>query len=349
MKQLYINLKLVFIKSTPKILQELINKFYVNTGYNFFIRNGLTKSKTYLSLIKLYCSTNGRYIEKLANKIATPLKNPSFPINGILGITNKQYFEEINENLSKEGYFIFNTKLDKISLEELLIFAKKTNTTYPPNYKEKTLFDENNLKAEIYRFNQDDLINNKIIQKIISDKTLIQVAREYLNAEPIFDFPAMWWSTTFSKEASEEAAQMYHYDFDRLKWLKLFIYLTDVDESNGPHCYISSSHIVDSKPLEILKRGYVRVSDKELLPYYNTNQIKTICASAGTIFVGDTKCWHKGTPLHKGVRLVLELQYTSSLFGVNNPSMNLSKSHNHEFAKFCLENKFYTSNINIIQ
>ena len=74
------------------------------------------------------------------------------------------------------------------------------------------------------------------------DEYLIDVAREYFDSEPIFDIPVMWWSN-FGNVPSSEAAQLYHYDLERVKWLKIFFYLTDVNDYNGSACIYKNTYI----------------------------------------------------------------------------------------------------------
>jgi ectoine hydroxylase-related dioxygenase (phytanoyl-CoA dioxygenase family) len=124
----------------------------------------------------------------------------------------------------------------------------------------------------------------------------------------------MWWSTDYNKSPSKEAAQWFHFDLDRVSWLKVFVYLTDVGLENGPHCYVAGSHKIGSKPYELLKRGYVRISDYEISNFYSSKKIKLMTGEKGDIFIGNTKAWHKGTNLKEGNRLVLQLQYTDSFF-----------------------------------
>ena len=114
---------------------------------------------------------------------------------------------------------------------------------------------------------------------------------------------------------------------------------------NGPHCYIEGSHKPNAKPTELLKRGYVRIPDEDLKPYYKPEAFKVIYGEAGSMFMGDTKCWHKGTPLKKGHRLVLEFEYTSSLFCANYPKLEVTNA-SADFKEFCVKNKTFASNIN---
>jgi len=226
----------------------------------------------------------------------------------ILGVIFNDNLNGLNNKLEKNGYVNFNETLPHELIKKIHDFALKTKTRMAPKYDEKILFDKNNVESEIYRFDANDIANSTEIQELIMDPFLIDVARNYLKSEPIFDFPAMWWSTAFLKEASGEAAQLYHFDLDRIKWLKIFFYITDVNENTGPHCYIEGSHLANTKPKEILKRGYARIPDEDLEKYYSKEKFKTICAPAGAIFAGYTKCLQKGTPLKENFRLVLKIE-----------------------------------------
>jgi hypothetical protein len=95
--------------------------------------------------------------------------------------------------------------------------------------------------------------------------------------------------------------------------------------------------------MSLLKRGYARIPDNDINQFYKKEDFITITAEAGSIFAGDTKCWHKGKPLKKSHRLVLEFEYTSSLFGANYPKLEIEKA-SLEFQLFCKENPRYVSN-----
>lgn len=318
------------------------------SNYNTFLQTGETSQESYMSLINLYCDTNGRLNENVHQKIKET--NPPVKVEDVLegapGTFNTKDFSAINDELKENGYVKFEKKLHKDLLDRLYNFALHTGAKIPPGYDSKIIYDPANPKSEIYRFDIADTINNEDVQALMMDPVLINVARNYLQCEPIFDFPAMWWSTSFSKEASSEAAQLYHFDMDRIKWLKIFFYINDVTDDNGPHCYIQASHRPGAKPKEILKRGYARISDEDLKPYYKPEDFKVLCAEAGTIFAGDTKCWHKGTALKSGHRLVLEFEYTASLFGANIKKMMI-ENPSPAFRNFYDNNKVYVSNIGL--
>jgi Phytanoyl-CoA dioxygenase (PhyH) len=315
------------------------------SGYEAFNKTGNTPESAYQAMIDLYCLTNGAFSEKMHSKFASgnPPKSQKGIADSVIGSFNTEEMTRLNDTLVQEGYVDFNRKIPQEMVRAIYDFALKTPALIAPKYDQPIIYNPAQPLSEIYRFKAVDLVNNKDIQSLIMDPALINIARNYLNCEPIFDFPAMWWSTAFLKEASSEAAQLYHFDMDRVKWLKIFIYLNDVSPENGPHCYIKGSHQIGTKPAELLKRGYARIPDEDLKKYYKASDFISLSANAGTIFAGDTKCWHKGTPLQKGDRLVLEFEYTSSLFGANYPKHEITHP-SKEFAQFCKENKTYASN-----
>ncbi len=351
------NVKYVVSQLVPKGIKK--SKFYQNLklssdkkifldGYNTFLQTGKTPEQAYMAIIKMYCGTNGEFTETFANKLK--LKNPAKvinePLTGIIGNFLQTDFKKVNTELNEKGYSHFEKKLSKELCNSLYQFASITPARIPPAYNEKIIYQPDKPQAEIYRFDIKDLVNNSDIQQLMMDPVLLNIARNYLGCEPIFDFPAMWWSTAFQKEASSEAAQLYHFDMDRVKWLKLFFYINDVTMENGPHCYIQGSHLPDSKPMEMLQRGYVRIKDEELHPYYKAEDIKVVTGEAGDVFAGDTKCWHKGIPLNKGHRLVLEFEYTSSMFGVNSAKLEIENASD-EFKAFCKANKVFAQNMEL--
>lgn len=336
-------------------MKNLINKIYnkyilkylyriiFHYGFMVFKKTGETPAKSYHALIRLYCMTSGLFNEMIHQKIKLPKKTVNNNMEGVLGQFGQQEFSDVINELNNNGYYEFKQKISKDKLDKILQFALETPTSVR-KLTSPLLFDPKNIISEIYRFDIQDLINCKEIQQLIMDPVLINVAREYLDCEPIFDFPAMWWSTDFAKTASSDAAQLYHFDMDRIKWLKIFIYINDVNDENGPHCYIQKTHKIGAKPQTILDRGYVRVNDEELKKYYPEQNFKVLPGIAGSVFAGDTTCWHKGKPLVNGNRLMLEFEYSSSSFGAQYPYM-VVKNPTKEFSEFCKNNPEFSSRI----
>ena len=43
--------------------------------------------------------------------------------------------------------------------------------------------------------------------------------------------------------AKSSSAQVFHFDFDHIKWLKIFVNWTDIGKNNGPHQFLNSTHL----------------------------------------------------------------------------------------------------------
>ena len=133
----------------------------------------------------------------------------------------------------------------------------------------------------------------------------------------------MWWSTPHLDHAADEIAQRFHFDCDRVRWLKIFIYLTDVTPESGPHVFVRHSHLREARRADLIGRGYVRLPDEDVARVYRPEEFATICGVAGTVLFEDTSGFHKGTRPEKRERLMLEYQFSCNLFGANYPSMRL--------------------------
>lgn len=115
-----------------------------------------------------------------------------------------------------------------------------------------------------------------------------------------------------SIEREAETAQMFHFDADWTKFINFFTYITDVDETSGPHVYVRGSHRLHTKPASLLSKGYARITDEQICQYYRPEDVIRVSAGPGTVLAGNTRCWHRGSrPTHKP-RLMLEFIFTSS-------------------------------------
>ena len=147
---------------------------------------------------------------------------------------------------------------------------------------------------------------NKIIkevEEVIYEKKILEIAKEYLGAEPIIDNCMIWISLPGNKDTSKDKIYGYHYDLDDFKFIKLFVYLNDVDKNTGPHTYIKKS-LHDKSLYKSLRR---RLSHKNIHNRY-PNKEEILIGKKGTAFLEDTYGYHSGT-LPKKNRVILQCEY----------------------------------------
>ena len=131
---------------------------------------------------------------------------------------------------------------------------------------------------------------------------LLDVATAYLGCRPTISSMSVWWSLPGGGPAQE--AENYHRDVDDWRFVKFFLYLTDVDSESGPHRFVRGSHR-SSRFLRIR-----RIDDAEVARAFATDDQLLITGRAGDAFMEDTFGLHKGQPARVGNRLVLQIQYS---------------------------------------
>lgn len=310
-------------------------------GFQKFIRTQKNTVGHYQSLIQAFCISLGRTNTWLSRRISK-LYPPSFKFNGT-GVLSNVNFDEVNAQLNDKGFYIFKDKLNDETIERLLEFSKKNQSTtrIMSDGKKSPInlfYDPQDKKAVRYDYKEDDLINDAAVQNLMTDSSILQIAQNYLQTTPIADVIGMWWNTDFQKEPDSEAAQYYHFDMDRIKWLKFFFYLTDVEEDKGPHSFVEGSHKDGGIPFSMTAKGYARLSDEEVLSHYGKERVKVFAAPKGTIIAEDTRGLHKGSNVINGDRLIFQMQFSNLLFGAQYKKSHLNLKNSDLLSSFDREN-----------
>ena len=70
-----------------------------------------------------------------------------------------------------------------------------------------------------------------------------------------------------------------------------------------------------------------KITDEEIHKEYKKGDLMEITGKSGTILAVDTSGFHKGKNLTQGDRLLLQFEYTNSLFGVKNTFHTVQTPH----------------------
>ncbi len=278
-------------------------------------------------MIRLFCFSGGwsnDLVSSVLGKLRTPYRFTN--TSGVLGELTPNDLKNIAENIREDGYHVFKERLSPEICQKLLNLALTTSCSVRPTdaqaesgERPKLLFTRYTRENPIgvrYDVPTQALLDDPIVQKLISDLSILSVAQAYLGAPPVIDIVTMWWHTSFSGQPSKQAAQYFHFDMDRLKWLKFFFYITDVTSDSGPHCFIAKSHRRGGIPRKLLRQGYTRLTDEEVKACYkDKGNFVEFIGPMGTILAEDTRGLHKGKHVQKGDRLIFQLEFANSLFG----------------------------------
>lgn len=147
------------------------------------------------------------------------------------------------------------------------------------------------------------------IIELANSKSLLKIAGDYLGCMPTISNLQLWWSLPGHSVA--EQAENFHRDVDDWKFIKLFIYLTDVNEDSGPHVYVQKS-CKKNRDLPIK-----RYTDREIEGLFGAENIIQMLAKRGEGILEDTFGFHKGQLAEKNSRLLLQVQYSINPIAIN--------------------------------
>jgi hypothetical protein len=292
-------------------------------GWCVYLLMHKTPPFAYQSMTALFCLTSGRSNDAFSKVIGLFKRPYRFTdARGVLGDMGDQRVREpVVAQLRNRGYYVFNKCVPEELCDKLLQYA----LSHPSTVRKmdggqgvkvaKLPYTRDAPEAVRYDFDVQDLLRNPDVQSLLADLSFVALAQDYLGARPVLDVLTMWWHTGYSDRPDSEAGQFFHFDLDRPKWLKYFIYLTDVGPDNGPHAFVAGSHRTGAMPKQLLKKGYARLSDEEVANAFDRKDILELTAPRGSIIAEDTRGLHKGKHVQRGDRLVLQLQFSNSLFG----------------------------------
>ena len=158
------------------------------------------------------------------------------------------------------------------------------------------------------------------VKKILQNRSLYDLASNYLGS-PAFLYDCMaWWQYPMGKEHLPSNAQLWHRDRDDLGVLKLFFYASDVDETSGPHIFLPKSHTSEGLRESFSKHaiddevinGQVNrfVDDKYLQERGLIIPWKQWTGKSGTCMIEDTRAFHRASIPTQKPRLIFSLVWT---------------------------------------
>lgn len=290
------------------------------SGLREFQRTGQISHGNWEKLLRGHCATNGRLTTLLGPILQAmrPPRKPA-PVSGLLGHFSVEEQEKIVSALRRDGFYLFRSLIPAEICDEIEAFAKITPAVTESNRDQRLpleKYDPGHPLSRTYKFRESDAIHAAAIQRLIGDQAFSAIAEQYLNTQPSIGGIDVWWSAVYGNEPGAVAAQLFHFDFDAPPaWLKLFVYVKDVTPDNGPHVYVKGTHKAGIPGAAALRaRGYVRILDAEIEAIFGKDASTQICGPRGTVFMADTRGFHKGLMPAAGDRLLAQLIYCSSVF-----------------------------------
>jgi hypothetical protein len=264
--------------------------FFIKFFYSFsYLRNFKKYNNIEYELEKNHFLEEEISIKEIVKKIDLRGYSDSF-------VLKKKFINEFKNLAINQN----NHDLKKIeNLESTNIFKKKeeTNENYLRRLK---LHGINRLTGYV------DLNAKNSISDFLLSSFLLKLAKSYLGSGKI-SISCSYFISLPKKNLTEKekisSAQYFHWDNDFQKFLKLYIYLSDVNNDTGPHIFIPFTH-----KKKIFKHQLHRTfSDIDIYDSYS--KVKKFLGKEGSLFFVDSYGLHKGETPKNNNRIMLNIHY----------------------------------------
>jgi hypothetical protein len=257
-------------------------------------------------------------------------------VNKRKGIYKKMYIPQEIKHLAtrfnQHGYVDLSESLNLELLSEL---AAETQCKLDKTSHAEKL----NHKKFWTRLLDEDLVDGlmpveSVFVRFAMQPVLVKLVSEILNELPKLDYVLL----TLSKHQSNQFSysQLWHKDYDDVRTIKVFVYLTDVlDVEDGPFTFIPAD---SSERASFSLKSHRQ--DEDIFKSIRKSDIKMMRGKKLSAFIVETsRCLHMGSRVSKGRERVL---YTATYFS----SPRIYPSSKHRFNVKSLENIDYPMLIN---
>jgi Phytanoyl-CoA dioxygenase (PhyH) len=228
-------------------------------------------------------------------------------------LDNEVHIENMKQaqNLQKEGFVVLDGFMNKSQLDEMRAYIN-TKLCFDPYRPEKDGFNdpEQAHKSCIHAYYpEQDIVCAPYLLGLVNDPKILNIIENIYGAKPTISLIHMWWLLhSFDVEANSHDIyvnnpQEFHRDVDDWSEIKLFIYLTDVDEGSGAHTFIKTSQTWLLPPK-------TRAIDFDNPAFPCAENLVTLTGLAGFAWLENTYGLHRATIPINQHRLILSVTYT---------------------------------------
>jgi hypothetical protein len=170
------------------------------------------------------------------------------------------------------------------------------------------------------RYPTKTVVQSPHVVRIASDPVVISILTRHLGTMPIVLDYSCWWSFAHDDQDSQHA-QLFHFDLADYRFCLMFIYLTDVDMSGGPHTLFEATHEMNA--MAKIRAEFdgdenewnqwyfkkLRKTDDDMSRYFNGREPVALTGEKGSTLLVNTRGIHKGMLPTKKDRLIIQVVY----------------------------------------
>jgi hypothetical protein len=214
------------------------------------------------------------------------------------------------EQLRNNGFAPIDGLVTPQQLNDIKAYLS-TKVCYDPYHPELCGFkdpsDAHAFSVHAY-YRSDDLVALPLFLELANHPTILGSLETIFRAKPTITKIQAWWLLHgFDAQANPDVIYLtrpgeFHRDADDWMQFKLYVYLTDVDETAGPHACVKGSH-----------RWMLPSGERSLqlhAPSYPTvENLQLFTGKAGFAWLENSYCLHRAIVAQSKHRLILTISY----------------------------------------
>lgn len=240
--------------------------------------------------------------------------------------------QEILDTVKREGICVVKdmwnpTELEGVQERIRAYFRTRKGVRFDVNNKSDVRnADVKENKPYLVSLTAADLeVHCPLVRQMVRNE-FVEVAGGYLGIYPFLRSISAWLN--FPTDLPECKSQLWHWDASDFRMLKVFTYLTDVGEENGPFTYLPGTHF-QGYNRHLVARMKERFSSEDMAKRVGRDQWKVCTAAAGTVIFADTTGFHRGGRCEQNDRILVQAEFTG-----HHPWSAFLKEHKHSHHKF---------------
>jgi hypothetical protein len=203
--------------------------------------------------------------------------------------------------LEASGFTPLPPLLTAHQIDEMHAFLKDKRVVDRRNHACSFLPCEAPAGVPMADYTMSDILACPHLLAMANDPRLLALAAGYIGCTPTISAIMLRWS--YPNDAPGRTVQAFHRDSDDWRFLKVFVYLTDVDEGSGPHVYVRGTHRHNAT------LRLKTFTDQAIEEAYGDARL-VVTGQRGYAFAADTYGVHKGMVPTTTPRLLLQIQYS---------------------------------------
>jgi hypothetical protein len=210
--------------------------------------------------------------------------------------------QALHTTLGKDGYVPLGNLVNRQQCAAIHRYLRDKALSDRHNAKVRFTIGDVPKEVRLGDYSLPDIVNCPHILELANSPALLRLAERYIGCTPTISALMLRWS--FPRRSGSSELQAYHRDPDDWRFLKVLVYLSDVDLAGGPHKYVLGTHATKSSARV---QSY---SDESIRKRYGDGNVAVIVGKCGAGFAVDTAGIHKGEAPTGHRRLLLQIQYS---------------------------------------